>query len=348
EGYSYDRRTAHALYRQLVVPVAPVLEGKRHVFIAAAGSLTGIPFAILVTEEPQGADDDAQALRTTRWFADAHALINIPSIQSLEFLRRFGGTPRPSGDSSASFVGFGDPVLHGQAIVRGRGVANVSPAFYKRQTRSASGLADISQIRQLARLPGTAVELENMRSALRSPTTSLFLAGRATEHALRAMDLSGTRVLALATHGLVAGEVMGSSEPGLIFTPPDIATDQDDGFLAASEVSALRLDADWVILSACNTAAGDGSAGAPGLSGLARAFFYAGARNLLASHWLVVDEAAPRLTVRTIELMRENPALSRAEALQRSMREIRDDRSRSAWAHPGVWAPFSLIGDAAR
>lgn len=350
EGYSYDRRTAYALYRELVVPVASVLKGKRHVFIATAGSLTSIPFGILVTQEPQGADDDPRALRSTRWFADAHALIQIPSIQSLQFLRRFGQGPRAAGDTANSFVGFGDPVLQGQAMVRGRGrgTASIASVFSGRQTRSGGALADINQIRLLSRLPGTAVELENMRSALQAPVASLFLAERATEHALRAMDLSRTRVLVLATHGLVAGEVRGASEPGLVFTPPETSSEQDDGFLTASEVSSLRLDADWVILSACNTAAGDGSEGAPGFSGLARAFFYAGARNLLASHWPVVDEAAPRLTVRMIELMRENPALSRAKALQRSMREIRRDRTRAAWAHPGVWAPFSLIGDGAR
>ena len=72
-----------------------------------------------------------------------------------------------------------------------------------------------------------------------------------------------------------------------------------------------------MILSACNTAAGDagdGSEGAPGPSGLARSFIYAGARNLLASHWPVRDNVAARITVRTVELRRDNPELSRAEA----------------------------------
>ena len=105
-------------------------------------------------------------------------------------------------------------------------------------------------------------------------------------------------------------------------------------------------------MSACNTAAGDGSAGAPGLSGLARAFFYAGARNLLASHWPVGDEVAPRLTVRTFELLAADPKLSRAEAFQRAIREVREDKSHdkseTSWAHPAAWAPFSLIGDGAR
>lgn len=347
--YSYDRDTAHALYRELVEPGAAILQGKRHVFIVAAGSLTGLPFGILVTEPPQGDNGDPEALRTTRWFADAHALVQIPSIQSLQFLRRYGAGEARAPDLSRQFVGFGDPALQGQAVERGRGgSAGLASVFSGRRTRSGGGLADVGQIQRLNRLPGTAVELRSMRSALGAPRGSLFLAERATERALRTMDLSETRILALATHGLVAGEITGASEPGLVFTPPATATDEEDGFLTASEVTALRLDADWVILSACNTAAGDGSEGAPGLSGLARAFFYAGARNLLASHWPVADDAAPRLTVRTVELMRDRPSLSRAEALQSAMREVREDRAHAGWAHPGIWAPFSLIGDGAR
>jgi hypothetical protein len=75
-----------------------------------------------------------------------------------------------------------------------------------------------------------------------------------------------------------------TADPGLILTPPSQQTDTDDGYLSASEVASLKLDADWVILSACKTAAGTAQ-NAEALSGLARAFIYAGARALLVSHW---------------------------------------------------------------
>jgi CHAT domain-containing protein len=224
--------------------------------------------------------------------------------------------------------------------------------FSGRLTRSGTPIADVSALRSLARLPGTAEELRNMRTALAAPANSIFLGPAATEAQFRSMDLSGVRILALATHGLLAGDIDGAGEPGLVFTPPAVPSERDDGFLTASEVAALRLNADWVILSACNTAAGDGSEGAPGLSGLARAFFYAGARTLLASHWPVRDDVGARLTVRTVALEREQPTLSRAEAFQRAMREIRGDTAQDAsgatWAHPNAWAPFTLVGDAAR
>ena len=355
-GYPYDRATAYALYRQIVAPVASVLQDKRHVFIAAGGSLSSLPFGILVTDQPQGQDGDPAALRATNWFADAHALVQIPSVQSLQFLRGLDHAEDAAASPDLGFTGFGDPILEGKAKERGRdrGRGDVSPAslFSGQQTRSGAGIANVAQIRRMTRLPGTGEELENMRAALGASPNALYLAERATEGNLKRADLSGTRILALATHGLVAGKIDGVAEPGLVFTPPETGTEQDDGFLAASEVSTLRLDADWVIMSACNTAAGDGSEGAPGLSGLARAFFYAGARNLLASHWPVRDDVAARLTVRTIRLQRETPGLSRAEALQKAMREIRDDASHDrdddSWAHPNAWAPFTLIGDGAR
>ena len=106
------------------------------------------------------------------------------------------------------------------------------------------------------------------------------------------MDLSEYSILAFATHGLVSGELKGLAEPALVLTPPDEGSEADDGLLTASEIATLDLNADWVILSACNTAAADGTPGAEGLSGMAKAFFYAGARALLVSHWSVNSEAA--------------------------------------------------------
>src|SRR5262245_66451196 len=85
------------------------------------------------------------------------------------------------------------------------------------------------------------------------------------------------------------------AEPALLLTPPNQPSEEDDGLLTASEAALLKLDADWVVLSACNTAAGDGNAtGAEALSGLARAFFYAGARALRVSHWAVDSTSTVR------------------------------------------------------
>jgi CHAT domain-containing protein len=75
----------------------------------------------------------------------------------------------------------------------------------------------------------------------------------------------------------MSGELKGLVEPALVLTPPAKATPDDDGLLTASKIATLKLNGDWVMLSACNTAAGDGTPDAGGMSGRAKAFFYAGA-----------------------------------------------------------------------
>src|SRR5262245_5663281 len=149
-----------------------------------------------------------------------------------------------------------------------------------------------------------------------------------------------------ATHGLVAGDVAGLGEPSLALTLPTEPTELDDGLLTASEVALLKLNADWVVLSACNTAAAD-KPGTEALSGLARAFFYAGARALLVSHWSVHSEAATRLTTSTFAIMKADPRLGRAEALRNAMLASMNDKSNPLSAYPAFWAPFSIIGEGA-
>lgn len=353
EGYPFDRKTAFALYQQLVAPVSDLLSDKRHLFVVPGGILTSIPFGILVAKEPQGADGDPKALRQTSWMADQFIISVIPSIQSLELLRS-SARPKKSRNEGPSFQGYGDPVLQGKTQVRGPRSGTqitVRTIFMEGSARGADGIVDVSKLIRLAKLPGTAIELSEIGAALGAPQSAVHTQGEATESAIKAADLSSVRILAFATHGLMAGEIDGAVEPGLVFTPPNRPDATDDGFLSTSEIAGLKLAADWVILSACNTASGDGSEGAPGLSGLARAFFYAGARNLLVSHWPVRDDVAARITVEAIKLTRAHPTLGRAEALQKAMRKIRDDSSHDtafdSWAHPNAWAPFSLVGDGA-
>ncbi|MBE1529521.1 CHAT domain-containing protein [Sphingopyxis sp. OAS728] len=355
--FPFDRGTAFRLYEALIAPVAQALSGKRHLFTSATGSISSLPLGILVTERPAGSDGDPAILRATPWFADTAAIVQLPSLQSLQLLRTVAR--RGATGPGTSMIGFGDPLLEGNAATRGvegrvrtarGGPPNASSIW--RASSGEAGLADPAALRRLARLPGTEKELKAMEALVGPGKTKLFLAGAATETNVKAADLASASVLFLATHGLVAGEVGDIGEPGLVFTPPTAASPADDGYLTASEVAALHAGAGWVILSACNTAAGDGRAGAPGLSGLARAFFFAGSESLLASHWPVRDDVAAVLTVRLFEILRAHPGLSRAEALQRVEREIRgdtrDDPYLKSWSHPSAWAPFSLIGDAGR
>ncbi|OZA62040.1 MAG: hypothetical protein B7X78_06790 [Sphingomonadales bacterium 39-62-4] len=166
--------------------------------------------------------------------------------------------------------------------------------------------------------------------------STVLTGAQATESALRGADLGRIDVLALSTHGLVAGEIDGLHEPALVLTP----TDDGDGLLTADEILDLRLAGAWVVLSACNTAAGSGVDGS-GLSGLARAFLHAGASNLLVSHWAVRDDVAARLSVATLSQYARGS--DPASALQRAMLAMAKGRD-EALRDPALWAPFVVVG----
>jgi len=264
------------------------------------------------------------------WLAKKYAVTTLPSVGSLRALRAFA-KGEPGRDP---FLGFGDPVLQGGGDARRRTVA----ALYSR-----GAVADASEVRKLARLPETADELKAIAATLRAPADRVRLGAAATERAVKEADLARHRTLAFATHGLMAGEFKGLAEPALVLTPPEKGNELDDGLLTAGEISQLKLNADWVILSACNTAAPDGTPGAEGLSGLAKAFFYAGARSLLVSHWAVSSEASVALTTKMFE--EAGKGAQKAEALRRSALALMSTPGKPHFAHPAFWAPFVVVGE---
>ena len=165
----------------------------------------------------------------------------------------------------------------------------------------------------------------------------------ATESEVKKLPLKDYRVISFATHGLLPGELPCNAEPALVLTPPTDADSGDNGLLDASEIATLELDADWVVLSACNTAGPDGDLGGEALSGLASAFIHAGARSMLVSHWDVASDSTVRLMRRTFENYGQSIGIaSRAKALQVAQMEMMKDR---ALSHPAFWAAFTLIGD---
>jgi CHAT domain-containing protein len=148
--------------------------------------------------------------------------------------------------------------------------------------------------RGIVSLAGFCGGVEGRRSQARRVIQRHLSRQNTTEENVKRLPLADYRVVYFATHGLVAGDVEGLGEPSLALTLPKDPSETDDGLLTASEVAQLKLNADWVVLSACNTAAGE-KPGAEALSGLARAFFYAGARALLVLHWRIDSKAATRL-----------------------------------------------------
>jgi CHAT domain-containing protein/tetratricopeptide (TPR) repeat protein len=362
---------AHALYRALFGQVEDLIKGKR-LLIAPTGPYTVLPFQVLVTAQPgktipaDAAPTDPAAYDGVAWLGTRQSLTVLPSVASLKALREHRRTPT----AKRAFIGFGNPLLTGRPEIAShrQRAALVSEGLTCRRTAPAARqylamerppsadsllirgrLADVSVLRQQLPLPETADELCTVAAKLGASEDDVLLGGRMTEATIKALSLRGAlrnyRVLHFATHGLVASETeafaKGEAEPALMFTPPQAASDTDDGLLTASEITQLELDADWVIMSACSTAAGESSE-SEALSGLARAFFYAGARSLLVSHWAVDSDAAVSITTGAFGALASSPGIGKGEALRRSLVALQ--KKGGANQHPATWAPFSLVG----
>ena len=335
----FDLDRAHALYRLVLAPVAGVFAGKRHLIVVPTGPLTSLPLQVLVTAPPPpSSTPPEQALRDAAWLIKSYALSVLPSVPSLSALRTLPG----SAAATRPFFGMGDPVLEGpDPTDRQRGAKRRSASAPARFYRN--GLADTRAVRELTPLPDTADELKTIAKVLGAPPGDVNLREAASETKVKSAPLSEYRIIQFATHGLVAGDLSGLAEPALVLTPPELPTEANDGLLTASEIATLKLNADWVVLSACNTAAGSGGEGAEALSGLARAFFYAGARALLVSHWAVYSTAATELTTKTFATLAATPGLGRAEAFRRAMLDLIAEGK-----PPAYWAPFVVVGEGGR
>ncbi|KKC26341.1 hypothetical protein WP12_09260 [Sphingomonas sp. SRS2] len=336
EWPAFDRALGYTLYRDLIAPVEPALKRASALFVVTSGALAELPLSLLPTASSEGS-----------WFGDRYAITVLPAVS---VLRAKAGSVAQATDREEAFVGYGAPLFLGAASSERK--LDDFLRIPQPVDRAGIGLADASALRELSPLPGTEIELKAMAATLRAPAGRLHLGPAATETSVRSDPaLAGARIIAFATHGILPGEIGGLREPGLAFTPPAQVSREDDGLLAASEVAGMRLSADWVILSACNTASADGTPGADSLSSLGRAFLYAGAGALLASRWRVADDPTAALTVET--LAARQTGLSRAAALQRATIVVRTGRRpdgsalpgwQATWAHPAAWAPFTVIG----
>ncbi|NJO36066.1 MAG: CHAT domain-containing protein, partial [Rhodospirillales bacterium] len=281
----FDHARSHQVYAALLGEVRDLIAGK-HLLIVPSGALTQLPFQVLITKQPTSSDH-----REAAWLAREHAITVLPTVASLKALRRIG---KPS-IAPRAMVDFGNPLLDGPDVRYAHRAKLAREKQLCPETRapqsplidlpggvaslqSRTGLADVSLIRMQVPLPETADEVCAVAADVNAEASSIHLGAQATERNIKRLSASGElakyRMVHFATHGAVAGQLDGTHEPGLILTPPNVPTEEDDGYLSASEIAALRLDADWVILSACNTAAGTATS-AEALSGLARAFIYA-------------------------------------------------------------------------
>lgn len=351
-GTKFDRITAWQLYQSLLGQediqkvVGPTSITK--LLIVPSGPLTALPPALLVTEAPRDGergDSAPDSLASTQWLIRKKAIAVLPSVSALRTLRVVLPAAQTRRDARTGIFMVADPDFSGRGEATGdcasttRGRARSIASFFRDAASRKQALAG------LERLPCTREE----GIALRDLLGGVLLTGaNARESAVRNASSQGrlaeASVVAFATHGLVAGE-LGLGEPALALAAPLAAESGDDGFLTATEVTRLRLAADWVLLSACNTASPDGT-DAEGLSGLSRSFFFAGASGVLASHWRVDDVAAEALITKAVALHRSGSP--KAEALrQASLAVLRGETGAAddSSSHPASWAAFTLIGE---
>ena len=359
----FDLALGYELYSMLLKPVEAAWKPAKNLIVVTNGALGLLPISLLPTaavEAKPEHDPLFAAYRDVPWLARTHAVTMVPSSSALGTLRQLP----PGSDKREPMIGFGDPFFSTEQALAAQPadpkpvqIASVDTRGLVLGRRAAPQVqgVDSVELARLPRLPDTADELKSIALALRlDPTKVLHLGKDANEQAVKETDLSRFRIVAFSTHGLVPGDLNGLTQPALALSAPGAAGIDGDGLLTMEEILPLKLDADWVLLSACNTAAGSG-AGAEAASGLGRAFFYAGSRSLLVTNWSVHSASARDLVTDIFRRQAEDTKLTRSEALREAMvalidgpGRVEDGRTLYTYAHPMFWAPYSLIGDGGR
>ena len=325
----FSLKSSFALYQQLLAPLEPSLGGVDHLIVAPDGDLASLPLALLVTSEPGG------SYQSAAWLIRRMAITQVPSARAFLELRTAGASRTPA---PRPFFAVGNPTFAG-------GATSARALSALASTCQQDGPADPALLRALPPLPDTAVDVQAVGRTLKDDPGSILLGSAANKVAVRSAKLDQYQVLYFATHGLLPGELHCQAEPGLVLSPPSAPPSDkaSDGLLRASEIASLRLNADLVVLSACNTAASGGTTlGGGALEGLADSFFAAGARAVLASHWEVPSAATQKLMTNVFVAYARDPSRDLAEALRQAQLAL---IAKPATANPFDWAAFTLIGD---
>lgn len=325
----FDPAAAHELYLHTLAALEPRLRLVQHLVLAISGPLAAAPMAALMTEAP-GQGPPAWLVR--RW-----SLTQVPSVSAWLSLRQLPRA-RPAPEA---LLAWGDPSFAAQAATK--------VAQSQRNLTLSRNAASPVRYSDLPPLPETRDEILAIAGSVKADLQrDLRLGAQATRESVleasRSGELARKRIVIFATHGLVAGDFPGLKEPALALAAPPPGSAITAGLLTMEDVLGLKLNADWVVLSACNTAAADGR-GEEVLSGLARGFFYAGSRSVLVTQWAVETESAKLLTTGTFEHHARAPQSSKAESLRQAMLQV---MAKPAYAHPAFWAPYVLVGDGAR
>lgn len=356
----FDFQLSARMYDTLFKPVQAAFAGKNTLVVVPHDEIGQLPLGVLTTAPFQlkGTPDKLFAnYKDAPWLIRQYAIVSAPSATSLNALR---GLPEPK-KGRLDFIGFGDPLFSvEQAKLDDRQYAAVSASGTQLASRGVplrlrnspnTSSVSSAEVSMLPRLPDTNEEILEISKVFSvQPERDIFLQKRANLDEVLKVDLSNRKVVMFSTHGLVPGELDGLTQPALALTNPEVRNEKGDGLLKVDTILTLKLDADWVVLSACNTAAGEGE-GAEALSGLGRAFFFAGARAILVSSWPVDSEASRKLMTDLFKRYTHERDMSKPRALQMASLKLLDEgvpddqKSRYTYAHPLFWAPFTMVGN---
>ncbi|QIG50276.1 CHAT domain-containing protein [Nordella sp. HKS 07] len=325
---------AWQLYQALLGPFEAQLQGKTHLLVAVDGALAKLPFESLLTAPPPAASTDARVLP---WLVHDHAVTVLPVLSAI------AGRDRQAAvrdGASEAVLGIGNP--HYAALAGKPGL-----------------IGAVQSLEKLTPLPESDGEVRRIAEMLGSSGQDLLTGRDASEEKLYALSGTGMlaqyRMLIFATHGLLPGEIDGLYEGALALTPSEKEARQliapsamglitsADGLLTTSEIPQLKLKADIVVLSACNTGA-DSNIDLEAYSGLAAAFLQAGARSVMVSHWPVNSDAAVAITTGTIRHWQSRkPGRDFVFAFRQALLEVIETSPETG--KPSYWAPFSLFGE---
>lgn len=266
-----------------------------------------------------------------KWLGLELPLVIQPSAAALLEARNL----TPSNRQRKSLLSVSHPTL--SPIQKTNTIVLASELFTTR------GMVNTATLKLLPELPETLEEAQSIASLFPAGETVLLSGADASERELRSLDLRNYKIFHIASHALVAGEVGGIAEPGIVLTPGASNNHFNDGYLSLSEVYGLSLDADVVILSACNTAAADGRRSARGLTGLANAFFFAGARSVVASQWAVISQQAVPVISSFVSRMAAD-GMTPGASLNQAVRSYVSSSASDYLAHPRFWAVFVVVG----
>ncbi len=339
----YDVAMANSLYKQLIGPHQSLLRNKKTLYIVPDDVLYKIPFEILLTDEFEDKSTNvvAGSFRNAPFLVNQYDTNYLPSISVLRSLREMG---KSRDLTQKPFIAFADPV-YSTALKE-------ENSKVKQRGRLVSLLGRSGAIRggELTQLPDTRDEALFIAKLLQAGKDNVYLGTRASESNVKNSPLQQFNNVLFATHGLLAGEFKPGVQPALALS--FVGDPANDGLLEMGEILGLNLNANLVVLSACNTASGSGKNDrGEGFAGLTRSFMYAGAKSLFVTLWSVESSTAKTLMqstfTRLASLGKSRSLAAAKRAMITSPKKLRLLRNLSvSTAHPFFWAPYVLVGEA--